>query len=212
MLAPYKGRVYDPCCGSGGMFVSSEKAFVLANGSMSSNQSGEGEIRKNIIEADLLDCMVALPGQLFYSTPIAVCLWFIARDKRNGRFRDRRGETLFIDARRMGALVDRVHRELSDDDIARIAGVYHAWRGDRYADKYVNEPGFCMAAKVEEIRKHDYVLTPGRYVGSDATPEDEEPFAEKIARLTATLRLQQTEATNLNTAIDSTLKELGHGK
>ena len=104
--------------------------FVLANGSLSSNQSGEGEIRKNIIEAGLVDCMVALPGQLFYSTQIPVCLWFIARDKRNGRFRDRRGEILFIDARKLGRMIDRVHRELTGDDIARIAGAYHAWRGD----------------------------------------------------------------------------------
>ena len=104
--------------------------FVLANGSMSSNQSGEGEIRKNIIEADLVDCMVALPGQLFYSTQIPVCLWFIARDKRNGRFRDRRGETLFIDARKLGTMIDRVHRELTDEDIGKIADTYHAWRGD----------------------------------------------------------------------------------
>ena len=107
--------------------------FVLANGSMSSNQSGEGEIRKAIIEADLVDCMVALPGQLFYSTQIPVCLWFLARNKKNGRFRDRRGETLFIDARKIGTLVDRVHRELTDDDIAKIAGTYHAWRGDKDA-------------------------------------------------------------------------------
>ena len=107
--------------------------FVLANGSMSSNQSGEGEIRKAIIEADLVDCMVALPGQLFYSTQIPVCLWFLARNKKNGRFRDRRGETLFIDARKMGTMVDRVHRELTDDDLAKIAGTYHAWRGDKDA-------------------------------------------------------------------------------
>src|SRR5271165_7041890 len=104
--------------------------FVLANGSMSSNQSGEGEIRNAIIEADLVDCMVALPGQLFYSTQIPVCLWFLARNKKNSRFRDRRGETLFIDARKMGTMVDRAHRDLSDDEIAKIAGTYHAWRGD----------------------------------------------------------------------------------
>jgi type I restriction enzyme M protein len=104
--------------------------FVLANGSMSSNQSGEGEIRKAIIEADLVDCMVALPSQLFYSTQIPVCLWFLARSKKNSRFRDRRGETLFIDARKLGTMADRVHRELTDADIAKIAGAYHAWRGD----------------------------------------------------------------------------------
>src|SRR6185312_13739715 len=120
--------------------------FVLANGSMSSNQSGEGEIRKSLVEADLVDCMVALPGQLFYSTPIPVCLWFIARDKRNGRFRDRRGETLFIDARSLGSLFDRTHRELGDGEIARISETYHAWRGDPGAPEFADEPGFARSA------------------------------------------------------------------
>jgi type I restriction enzyme M protein len=321
MLAPYKGRVYDPCCGSGGMFVSSEKfieahsgkfgdiaiygqesnyttwrlakmnlairgidaqiaqgdtfhndrhadlkadfvlanppfndsdwrgdllrddkrwvygvppvgnanfawvqhfihhlaptglaGFVLANGSMSSNQSGEGEIRKNIIEADLVDCMVALPGQLFYSTQIPVCLWFLARNKRNGRFRDRRGETLFIDARKLGTLIDRVHRDLSDEDVARISGCYHAWRGDKDADEYVDIPGFCKAVKVEEIRKHGHVLTPGRYVGAEAIEDDGEPFEEKMRRLTALLRQQMEEGRKLDAAIEKNLKELGFGK
>jgi type I restriction enzyme M protein len=184
--------------------------FVLANGSMSSNQSGEGEIRKNIIEADLVDCMVALPGQLFYSTQIPVCLWFLARDKKNGRFRDRRGEVLFIDARKMGRMVDRTHRELTDEDIARIAGTYHAWRGDKgAAKKYEDVPGFCKAAKLEEIRKHGYVLTPGRYVGAEAAPEDTEPFEEKMKRLTAQLREQTAEARRLDRAIAANLKHLG---
>src|SRR5207302_5745937 len=128
----------------------------LANGSMSSNQSGEGEIRKNIIEADLVDCMVALPGQLFYSTQIPVCLWFLARDKKKGRFRDRRGETLFIDARKMGSMVDRVHRELTDEDTAKIAGIYHAWRGDKSQPSFANVPGFSMSATIEDIRKHGH--------------------------------------------------------
>jgi type I restriction enzyme M protein len=297
MLAPYKGRVYDPCCGSGGMFVSSESfieahsgkvgdisiygqesnyttwrlakmnlairgidaqiahgdtfhadkhpdlkadwvlanppfndsdwrgdlladdkrwgygvplagnanyawvqhfihhlapngiaGFVLANGSMSSNQSGEGEIRKAIVEADLVDCMVALPGQLFYSTQIPVCLWFIARSKKNGRFRDRRGETLFIDARKLGSMVDRTHRELTEADLARIAGTYHAWRGDKDAGKYADIAGFCKAVTLDDIRKHGHVLTPGRYVGAAATEGDGEPFEEKIRRLAATRR------------------------
>ncbi len=296
MLAPYGGRVYDPCCGSGGMFVQSEKfieahsgrvgdisiygqesnyttwrlakmnlairgidaqiahgdtfhndrnpdlkadyvlanppfndsdwrgdllrddkrwkygvppsgnanfawvqhfishlaptgmaGFVLANGSMSSNQSGEGEIRKNMIEDDLVDCMVALPGQLFYSTQIPVCLWFLARDKRNHRFRDRRGSTLFIDARNMGTLVDRVHRELTEEDVAKIAGTYHAWRGDQDAGEYADVPGFCKAATTEEIRKHGHVLTPGRYVGAAEVEDDGEPFEEKMERLTTLL-------------------------
>jgi type I restriction enzyme M protein len=284
MLAPYKGRVYDPCCGSGGMFVQSEKfieehggrvgdiaiygqesnhttwrlakmnlairgidsnlgkehadsfhrdlhpdlkadyvlanppfndsdwrgeqlkddkrwkygtppasnanyawvqhfiyhlapngiaGFVLANGSMSSNQSGEGEIRKSIIEADIVDCMVALPGQLFYSTQIPVCLWFISRDKKNGRFRDRRGETLFIDARKMGTLIDRVHRELTDEDIRKIADTYHAWRGDKDCQvKYADIPGFCKSATLDDIRGHNHILTPGRYVGAAEVEDD----------------------------------------
>ena len=320
VLAPYKGRVYDPCCGSGGMFVQSEKfieahagklgdisiygqesnyttwrlakmnlairgidaqiahgdtfhndrhpdlkadyvlanppfndsdwrgellkddkrwvygtppagnanyawvqhfihhlaptglaGFVLANGSMSSNQSGEGEIRKAIIEADLVDCMVALPGQLFYSTQIPVCLWFLARNKKNGRFRDRRGETLFIDARKLGTMADRVHRELLDADIAKIAGTYHAWRGDKDAGEYADVPGFCKSATLEEIRKHGHVLTPGRYVGVAPEEDDGEPFEEKMNRLVAQLREQQAEAARLDAAIAANLKELGYG-
>jgi type I restriction-modification system DNA methylase subunit len=121
--------------------------FVLANGSMSSNQSGEGEIRKNIIEADLVDCMVALPDKLFYSTQIPACLWFLARDKRNGRFRDRRGQVLFIDARRMGRMVDRVHRELTDEDIRKIADTYHAWRGDPTRANTRTSPAFARARR-----------------------------------------------------------------
>jgi len=321
MLAPYKGRVYDPCCGSGGMFVSSEKfieahsgklgdisiygqesnyttwrlakmnlairgidaqiahgdtfhndknpdlkadwvlanppfndsdwrgeslkedkrwvygvppasnanfawvqhfiyhlaptglaGFVLANGSMSSNQSGEGEIRRAIIEADLVDCMVALPGQLFYSTQIPVCLWFLARNKKNGRFRDRRGDTLFIDARKMGTLTDRVHRELSDNDVARIAVTYHAWRGDKDAGAYADVPAFCKAAKLDDIRKHGHVLTPGRYVGAEAAEDDGEPFHEKMKRLTAILRGQMEEGSKLDAVITANLKELGYGE
>lgn len=320
LLAPYKGRVYDPCCGSGGMFVSSEKfieahrgkladiaiygqesnyttwrlakmnlairgidaqiahgdtfhndrhpdlkadyvlanppfndsdwrgellkddkrwvygkppagnanfawvqhfvhhlaptglaGFVLANGSMSSDQSGEGDIRKAIIEADLVDCMVALPGQLFYSTQIPVCLWFLTRNKKNGRFRDRRGETLFIDARKMGTLVDRVHRELTDADVAKIAGTYHAWRGDKGAEKYGDVPGFCKAARLEEIREHGHVLTPGRYVGAEEAEDDGEPFDKKMKRLTTVLRDQMEEAKKLDAVIATNLEELGYG-
>jgi len=319
MLAPYKGRVYDPCCGSGGMFVSSEKfieahsgklgdisiygqesnyttwrlakmnlairgidaqighgdafhndahpdlkadyvlanppfndsdwrgellkndkrwaygvppagnanyawvqhfiyhlaptglaGFVLANGSMSSNQSGEGEIRKAIIEADLVDCMVALPGQLFYSTQIPVCLWFLARNKKNGRFRDRRGGTLFIDARKMGTLVDRVHRELTDEDVAKIAGTYHAWRGDKDAGEYADVPGFCKAAKLDDIRKHGHVLTPGRYVGAEEIEDDGIPFEEKMQQLVAQLDEQFAASAKLEKVIRQNLKGLGH--
>jgi type I restriction enzyme M protein len=170
--------------------------FVLANGSMSSNQSGEGEIRKNLIEAGLVDCMVALPGQLFYSTQIPACLWFLSRDRKDGNFRDRRGEILFIDARNMGQMVDRTHRELTDEDIARIAHTYHAWRGDksvsppRQQGKYEDVPGFCNSATLEEVRKHGHVLTPGRYVGNEAPADDGEPFEAKMSRLVAQLREQ----------------------
>src|SRR5262245_18351853 len=185
--------------------------FVLANGSMSSNQSGEGEIRKNLIEADLVDCMVALPGQLFYSTQIPACLWFLARDRKNGRFRDRHGHVLFIDARKLGRMVDRTHRELTDEDIARISDTYHAWRGEKEAGEYADIPGYCKSARLEEVRKHGHVLTPGRYVGAEAQEDDGELFEEKMRRLAATLREQQAEAANLDAAIAANLKELGYG-
>jgi type I restriction enzyme M protein len=319
MLAPYKGRVYDPCCGSGGMFVQSEKfieahagrigdisiygqesnyttwrlakmnlairgidaqiahgdtfhkdghpdlkadyvlanppfndsdwrgdllkedkrwsygtpppgnanfawvqhflhhmapngvaGFVLANGSMSSNQSGEGEIRKNLVEADLVDCMVALPGQLFYSTQIPVCLWFLTRNKGSGKFRNRRGETLFIDARKLGTMATRVLRELTDRDIAMIASTYHDWRGDEGASTYADVAGFCKSASLDLIRKRGHVLTPGRYVGAEAAENDGEPFQEKMRRLTTTLRTQQAEGAILDTAIANSLRELGY--
>jgi len=185
--------------------------FVLANGSMSSNQSGEGEIRRNIIEADLVDCMVALPGQLFYSTQIPACLWFLARNKRDSRFRDRRGETLFIKARKLGYLVDRVHRLLTNEEIARIAGTYHAWRGDAGSEKYEDVPGFCMGTTVEKIREESgYVLTPGRYVGEEKVVGDEEPFEEKMQRLAARLGDQFQESERLEAEIRINLKGLGY--
>lgn len=328
MLEPYQGRVYDPCCGSGGMFVQSEKfvlehggrigdiaiygqesnyttwrlakmnlavrgidsdirwnnegsfhkdelrdlrfdhilanppfnisdwggdrlredprwqfgappvgnanyawlqhihwhlapfgtaGVVLANGSMSSNQSGEGDIRKAMVEADAVDCMVALPGQLFYSTQIPACLWFLARDKSNGKrgketLRDRRGEVLFIDARNMGTLVDRTRRELSDADIQKIADTYHAWRGEKDAGKYADIPGFCKSATLDEIRKHGHVLTPGRYVGAEAAEDDGEAFTDKMQRLSAQWREQQQEAARLDAAIVANLEHLGFGK
>ncbi len=330
MLAPFKGRVLDPCCGSGGMFVQSEKfveahggrigdiavygqesnpttwrlakmnlalrgidndlgsenadsfhrdlhpdlkadyvlanppfndsdwggdrlrqdkrwqfgvppvnnanyawvqhfvyhlapngvaGFVLANGSMSSNISGEGEIRKNMVEADLVDCMVALPGQLFYSTQIPVCLWFLARNKRDGRLRDRRGETLFIDARKLGAMTDRTHRELTDADIAKIAGTYHTWRGDpvgairgiedsKSPPQYADEAGFCKTATLDDIRGHGYVLTPGRYVGAADVQEDDELFEAKMKRLTATLEDQFAASARLEAIIRQNLQSM----
>ncbi len=321
MLEPYKGRVFDPCCGSGGMFVQSEKfvqahggrinsisiygqesnqttwrlckmnlairgiesnmvkwnnegsflndehkdlkadfilanppfndsdwkgellrddvrwkfgvppagnanfawvqhfihhlypfgiaGFVLANGSMSSNTSGEGEIRKKIIEADLVDCMVALPSQLFYNTMIPACLWFAARDKKNHKFRDRRGEVLFIDARKMGVLVDRRHRELTGEEIGRIASAYHAWRGE--GGKYKDVAGFCKAVKLDEITKQGYILTPGRYVGAEDVADDGEPFDEKMKKLTAELSEQFKKSADLEQQIKKNLKGVGYG-
>src|SRR5207247_5775426 len=186
--------------------------FILANGSMSSNQSGEGEIRKAIIEADLVDCMVALPGQLFYSTQIPVCLWFLARDKSGksspsprvrgegrgeGKFRDRRGKVLFLDARKMGRMIDRVQRDLTPEDIAKIAGTYHACRGDKGAGKYEDIAGFSKSATLDDIRAHGHVLTPGRYVGAEEAEDDGEPFEEKMKQLTETLETQFTESAKL---------------
>jgi len=318
MLEPFKGRVYDPCCGSGGMFVLSEKfveshggrigdiaiygqesnnttwklckmnlavrgidadirwnnegsfhkdelkdlrfdfilanppfnisdwggerlredarwthgsppignanyawlqhilwhlapngtaGVVLANGSMSSAQSGEDAIRKAMVEADVVDCMVALPGQLFYSTQIPACLWFLARNKKPGGKRgDRRGEVLFVDARKLGTLVDRTRKELADHDIAKIAGIYHAWREGK---GYEDVPGFCKSTKLAEIKEHNHVLTPGRYVGAPDVEDDDVPFAERFAALRAKLGEQFAEADKLSATIGAKIQELG---
>jgi type I restriction enzyme M protein len=178
---------------------------------MSSNQSGEGEIRKAIIEKDLVDCMVALPGQLFYNTQIPACLWFLARNKKNGKFRNRTGETLFIDGRKMGVLIDRVHRELTVEEIAKIAQTYHAWRGEKEAGKYEDIAGFCKSAKLEEIGTHGYVLTPGRYVGAEEVEDDDEAFEEKMLHLTQKLEQQFEESARLEAAIRENLRGLGYG-
>jgi type I restriction enzyme M protein len=156
--------------------------------------------------------MVALPGQLFYSTQIPACLWFLARDKQNGKFRDRRGHVLFLDARKLGRMVDRTHRELTDEDVARIADTYHAWRDEQDAGEYADVPGFCKSAPLEEIRKHGHVLTPGRYVGAEAQEDDGEPFAEKMQRLTTQWREHVAEAQRLDAAIEKNLQELGYGE
>lgn len=185
--------------------------FVLANGSMSSNSSGEGEIRKAIVEADLVDCMVALPGQLFYSTQIPACLWFLARNKRNGKFRNRCRRVLFIDARKLGRMVDRTHRELTDEEIVLIARTYHAWRGESEAGEYADIRAFCKSASLDEIRKHDHVLNPGRYVEPEAQEKGDESFDQKMKRLALRLRQQQAECARLDTAIATNLKELGYG-
>ena len=320
MLEPYKGRVYDPCCGSGGMFVQSKRfieehggrigdiavygqesnyttwrlakmnlavrridadirwnnegsfhkddlpdlkadfilanppfnvsdwggdrlredvrwtfgvppagnanyawlqhihhhlapngaaGVVLANGSMSSATSGEDNIRRAMVEGDVVDCMIALPGQLFYSTQIPACLWFLARNKNPGdKWRDRRGEVLFIDARKYGRMVDRTRREFSDEDIAKIADAYRSWRGEPNAAPYEDEPGFCKSATLEKIREYNYILTPGRYVGAAATEEDDMPFEERFAELKGTLKEQFAEAAELSAVIETNLGEI----
>jgi len=322
MLEPYKGRVYDPCCGSGGMFVQSEKfidehggrrddiaiygqeinhttwrlakmnlavqgidadirwnnegsfhkdempdlkadfilanppfnisdwggerlvddvrwkfgvppkgnanfgwlqhiihhlaprgtaGVVLANGSMSSQQSGEGDIRKAMIEADQVDCMVALPGQLFFSTQIPACLWILARDKSANGHRDRRKEILFIDARKLGYMVDRVRREFTEEDVEKIAGAYHRWRSKpetlaaKGLEAYTDEPGFCKTATLEEVRAHGHVLTPGRYVGTEETEDDGVSFAEKFGVLREKLEGQFAEGGRLELLVKQQL-------
>lgn len=316
MIEPYSGRIYDPCCGSGGMFVQSEKfveahegklgdiaiygqesnqttwrlckinlairgidsniqwgdsftedkhrdlkadyilanppfndkdwkaelleddqrwkyglppkrnanfawvqhfihhlsptgiaGFVLANGSMSAG-GREGKIREKIVKADLVDCMVALPSQLFYNTGIPACLWFLSRDKNNNRFRNRKNEILFIDARKMGYMADRTHRELTDEDVQEIAGIYHSWRGE--GGKYEDVRGFCKSVTVDDVKKHDYILTPGRYVGYVEEEEDPEEFEEKMQKLTAELAEQFKKSEELEREIKDNLKELGY--
>ena len=189
---------------------SGRAGFVLANGSMSSNQSGEGEIRKKLIEANLVDCMVALPGQLFYSTQILACLWFLSRKRTNRKKSSRKEEILFIDARNMGRMIDRTHRVLDESDINKISDVYRAWNGNKRT-KYADVQGFCKSATLDEVRKYDYILTPGRYVGIESKPDDDggESFEAKILRLTSQLHKQQSESKKLDAAINKNLKNLG---
>lgn len=321
MLEPYKGRVYDPCCGSGGMFVQSEKfveehagkfddiavygqesnpttwklakmnlairgidsnigdhnadtfhndlhkglkadyiianppfnisdwggeklredvrwqygippvgnanyawiqhmvsklapsgtaGFVLANGSMSTSTVAELEIRKNLVEQDLVECIVTLPGQLFYSTQIPVCIWFLTRNKAKNGKKERKGEILFIDARKIGSMATRTLKEFSTDDINQIAGVYHAWRGTN-DQAYEDVAGFCKVAKLDEVREHEYILTPGRYVGLEAVEEDSEPFEEKMDRLTSELAEQFIKSKKLEDQIRKALEGIGYG-
>jgi len=321
MLEPYQGRVYDPCCGSGGMFVQSEKfveehqgtlddiaiygqesnpttwklakmnlairgidadlgeyqadtfhddlhkrlkadyilanppfnvsdwggerlqedarwkygtppkgnanyawiqhilsklaptgtaGFVLANGSMSTNSLQEFEIRKNLIEGDLVECIVTLPGQLFYSTPIPVCLWFVTKNKAKNGKRERAGEILFIDARNLGHMTTRTLKEFSAQDIMKVADTYHNWRGTSDV-AYEESEGFCKAATIEEVREHDYILIPGRYVGLEKEKEDDdEPFDEKMERLTDELSEQFKESNQLEKQIRNALGGLGY--
>jgi type I restriction enzyme M protein len=185
---------------------------VLANGSVASQQSGEGAIRQKMVEDDLVECIVGLPGQLFYTTQISVCLWFLNRNKANGsasdHWRDRRGEVLFIDARQLGRMADRTHRDLSDEDIARIAGTYHAWRGEPEAEAYQDVPGFCTSASLERLRENRFVLTPGRYVGSETLEDDGEPLNSKMTRLREELLTAIDETHRLADLVRSSLERL----
>jgi type I restriction enzyme M protein len=186
-------------------------ALLLANGSMSSNTNNEGEIRKNLIKGDVVECMVALPGQLFTNTHIPACIWFLTKDKKNGLSLDkekvdRRGKFLFIDARNLGYMKDRVLRDFTQEDIAKIVNTFHRWQQN---EGYEDEKGFCYSASLQDIEKHDFVLTPGRYVGAADQEEDPEPFAEKMARLTADLKKQFEESDRLEGEIKRNLERLG---
>lgn len=174
---------------------------VLANGSLSSNTSNEGEIRKNILNNDLVDCIVALPDKLFYTTGIPVCIWFFNRDKKH------KGQTLFIDARKMGDMVNRRLRELSDEDIKKIADTYISWQKE---EGYEDVKGFCKIANMDEIKDNDYILTPGRYVGIEDVEDDGEPFEEKMERLTKTLSEQFTRSRELEEEIRKQLGGIGY--
>ena len=184
--------------------------FVLANGSMSTNTNAEANIRKNIVGADLVDAMVTLPSQLFYSAQIPVCLWFITRNKAARGHRDRKGEILFIDARKLGYMEDRVHRNFSDEDIQKIAGNYHSWRGEQGTEKYNDIKGFCKSVKLDEVREHEYILTPGRYVGTEEVEDDGEPFEEKMERLTFKLAEQFAKSRELEDEVRENLKGIGY--
>jgi len=187
--------------------------IVLANGSLSSNSSNEGEIRKNLLNSDLVDCIVALPDKLFYSTGIPVSLWILNRNKKtNPKFRSREGEVLFIDARHLGEMIDRRHRELSDtgedNDVDKVAETYHSWRNTN--GKYEDIKGFCKSAKIDEIREHEYVLTPGRYVGIEDIEDDGIPFEEKMENMTAELAELFAKSRHLEDDIRKNLGGIGY--
>ena len=189
--------------------------FVLANGSMSTNTSGEGAIRQKIVENDLVDCMIALPGQLFYTTQIPVCLWFLTKNKKADSergYRNREGETLFIDARKIGSMISRTQKELLPEDIAAIATTYHAWRGEAKDGVYEDQAGYCKSATLEDMRKHDFVLTPGRYVGAAPIADDGIPFETKMTEMSRTLYGQIKESAKLDDVIRKNLEGLGYGE
>jgi type I restriction enzyme M protein len=184
--------------------------FVMANGSLTSNTRGEGEIRRKIVEADLVDCIVALPGQLFFTTGIPVCLWFVDRNKASSGERDRRGETLFIDAHSMGRKISRTQIELTEDEVERIAGAYHAWRGQPDTDEYADEPGFCKAATLGQIEQARFALAPGRYVGAAIQQEDEAVFEQRMRELVAQLREDFAESERLTAEVKNALDAVGY--
>lgn len=189
-------------------------ATVMPNGSLSSNDSGEGAIRTKMVDDDLVDCIVTLPSQLFYGVQIPVCLWFLTKDKTSRKVksqrpqRDRRRETLFIDARKMGYMDDRTHRNLSDEDIGRIADTYHAWRGEPDLPAYQDVPGFCASATIEQIAEHGYILTPGRYVGAEEADADDEPLEAKIARLSEEVETGFDERARLQQSVQAAMRSL----
>ncbi len=189
--------------------------FVLANGSMSTNTSGEGAIRQKMVENDLVDCMIALPGQLFYTTQIPVCLWFLTKNKKADSergYRNREGETLFIDARKIGSMISRTQKELSSENIAAIARTYHAWRGEAKDGAYEDQAGYCKSATLEDMRKHDFVLTPGRYVGTAPIEDDGIPFETKMTEMSQKLYKQMEESAKLDDVIRKNLEGLGYGE
>ncbi|EMK6580457.1 type I restriction-modification system subunit M [Vibrio parahaemolyticus] len=194
------------------------QALLLANGSMSSTTNNEGEIRAALVENDLVECMVALPGQLFTNTQIPACIWFLTKnkkartDKSGRKLRDRKGEVLFIDARNLGYMKDRVLRDFTQDDIQKVADLYHAWKTGEEVNgiAYEDQSGFCKSATLEDIKKHDFVLTPGRYVGAVDEEDDGVPFAEKMATLTSKLSEQFAESATLEAEIKKNLAGLGY--
>lgn len=182
--------------------------FVMANGALSSNTSNEGVVRESLIKAGLVDCIVALPDKLFYTTQIPASLWFVSRDRHNHKFRDRHDEVLFIDARKMGTMTDRRHRELTEDELKQITDIYHNWRNKNA--EYEDIKGFCKSTKVDEVQKNGYTLTPGRYVGTDFVEEDDEEFEAKVKRLTSKLSQQFEDSKELETKIKMNLKKIGY--
>lgn len=185
--------------------------FVMANGSMTTNAHNEGDIRKGLVEDDVVDCIVALPSQLFFSTGIPVCLWFFDRDKASSGERDRRGEMLFIDARQMGKAISRKQIVLTDEEVAEIAGTYHAWRGQPEADEYEDRPGFCRASTLDEVEEQGFNLSPGRYVGAPEEEEDEIAFEERMTVLVEALAADLARADELSTRVREALEAVGYG-